>query len=84
VRTTRSRPFAVPPDDLQDVKVDSSSVMNIEKFVEAGSIYPFYYDTSYFLAPEGDTGRNVYAILYEVIEATGRVALARVVIAQRE
>jgi DNA end-binding protein Ku len=71
-------------DDFQSVKVDSSSVMNIEKFVEAGSIDPLYYDTSYFLAPDGDAGRDVYAVLYEAIEATGRVALSRVVIAQRE
>jgi DNA end-binding protein Ku len=71
-------------DDFESVKVDSSSVMNIEKFVEAGSIDPLYYDTSYFLAPDGDAGRDVYAVLYEAIEATGRVALSRVVIAQRE
>jgi DNA end-binding protein Ku len=71
-------------DDFQSVKVDSSSVMNIEKFVEAGSIDPLYYDTSYFVAPDGDAGRDVYAVLYEAIEATGRVALSRVVIAQRE
>jgi DNA end-binding protein Ku len=68
-------------DDFQSVKVDSSSVMNIEKFVEAGSIDPLFYDTSYFLAPDCDAGRDVYAVLYE---ATGRVALSRVVIAQRE
>jgi DNA end-binding protein Ku len=71
-------------DDFQSVKVDSSSVMNIEKFVEAGSIDPLYYDSSYFVAPDGDAGRDVYAVLYEAIEATGRTALSRVVIAQRE
>jgi DNA end-binding protein Ku len=58
--------------------------MNIEKFVKADSIDPLYYDTSYFLAPDGDAGKDVYTVLYEAIEATGRVALARVVIAQRE
>jgi DNA end-binding protein Ku len=71
-------------DDFESVKVDRSSVLNIEKFVGAGSIDPLYYDTSYFLAPDGDAGRDVYAVLCEAIEATGRVALSRVVIAQRE
>ena len=37
-------------EDFQSVKVPSSSVMNIEKFVEAGTIDPLYYDTSYYLA----------------------------------
>jgi DNA end-binding protein Ku len=71
-------------EDFQSVRVESSLVMNIEKFVEADSIDPLYYDTSYFLAPDGDAGKDVYTVLYEAIEATGRVALARVVIAQRE
>jgi DNA end-binding protein Ku len=71
-------------EDFQSVKVPSSSVMNIEKFVAAGTIDPLYYDTSYYLAPDGEAGRDVYAILCEAIEETGRVALSRVVIAQRE
>jgi DNA end-binding protein Ku len=66
------------------VKVDSSSVMTVEKFVVAGSIDPLYYDTGYFVAPDGDAGRDVYAILHEAIEKSGKVALLRVVIAQRE
>jgi DNA end-binding protein Ku len=71
-------------EDFQRVKVPSSSVMNIEKFVEAGTIDPLYYDTSYYLAPDGEAGRDVYAVLCEAIEEAGRVALSRVVIAQRE
>jgi DNA end-binding protein Ku len=71
-------------EDFQSVKVESSSVMSIEKFVDVGSIDPLYYDTSYYLAPDGDAGRDVYAVLYKAIEEAGRVALSRVVIAQRE
>jgi DNA end-binding protein Ku len=71
-------------EDFQSVKVDSSSAMNIEKFVEGGSIDPLYYDSSYFMGPDGAAGQDVYAVLYEAIEKTGRVALSRVVIAQRE
>ncbi len=70
--------------DLASVKVESSSVMTIEKFVEAGSIDPVYFDSSYYLAPDGKGGEDVYAVVREAIEKTGRVALARVVISQRE
>jgi DNA end-binding protein Ku len=70
--------------DFDDVKIESSSVMTIEKFVEFGSIDPLYYVSSYYLAPDGEVGRDVYAMLYRAIEQTGRVALSRVVIAQRE
>ena len=71
-------------DDFDSVKVESSSVVTVEKFVDAGSIDPMYYDSAYYVAPDGDAGRDVYAVLREAIARTGKTALARVVIAQRE
>src|SRR5689334_20979863 len=71
-------------EDFDSVKVESSSVMTIEKFVETDSIGPVYYDAAYYLAPDGDAGRDVYAVLREAIAKTGKTALARVVISQRE
>jgi DNA end-binding protein Ku len=71
-------------EDFDSVKVESSSVMTIEKFVETDSIDPVYYDAAYYLAPDGDAGRDVYAVLREAINETGKTALARVVISQRE
>ena len=70
--------------DFDSVKIDSSSLMTVEKFVEAASIDPIYYDASYYLAPDGKAADDVYAVLREAIEKTGKVALTRVVISQRE
>ena len=72
------------PEDFESIKVESSEVMNVEKFVDASSIDPLYYDSGYYLAPDGTAGRDVYQILREAIGRTGRVALTRVVIGQRE
>ena len=71
-------------DDLDSVKVDSSKVMTIEKFVDTASIDPVYYNSAYFLVSDGDAGKDVYAVLREAIADTGKTALSRVVIAQRE
>ena len=64
--------------------MDSSSTMSVEKFVDDDSIDPVYYDTSYFLGPDGHAGRDVYTVSRDAIAKTCRVALARVVISQRE
>ena len=81
---SKNRYLLLTDEDLDSVKVESSSVMNIEKFVPVNSIDPIYYASSYYLAPDGDAGRDVYAVLCRAIAETGRVALARVVIGQRE
>ncbi len=71
-------------EDFDSAKVESSSTMTVEKFVDADSIDPIYYDSSYYLVPDGEAGRDVYVVLREAIAQTGRVALSRVVIAGRE
>jgi DNA end-binding protein Ku len=58
-------------DDLNSVKVESSAVMTVEKFVDSASIDLVYYDSSYFLAPDGKAGRDVYAVLREAIAKIG-------------
>ena len=70
--------------DFESARVESSTTIKIEKFVEAGSIDPVYFDASYYLAPDGDAGQDVYLVLRDAIAATGKIALSRAVIARRE
>jgi DNA end-binding protein Ku len=70
--------------DFERAKIDSSTVLTIDKFVPADAIDPVYYDTSYYMVPDGEAGQDVYAVLREAIGKTGRVALSRLVIARRE
>jgi DNA end-binding protein Ku len=74
----------VTNEDLDSVKVESSDMMNVEKFVETTSIDPVFFDASYFMAPDGRAGEEVYAVLQQAIAKIGMTALSRVVIQQRE
>src|SRR3954454_16102771 len=74
----------ITDEDLESVRVESSGLIKVEKFVDAASIDPIYYDTSYYLAPDGKGSEDVYAVLLEAITRTGKVGLTRVVIGGRE
>ena len=76
--------MTITDEDLHSVRVESSTMMTIEKFVDAALIDLIYYDASYYLAPDGKGAEDVYAVVREAIVRTGRVALTRIVIAQRE
>jgi DNA end-binding protein Ku len=71
-------------EDFDSARVESSSTIKIDKFVDIATIDPIYYDTSYYVAPDGDAGADVYAVLRDAIGSTDKMALARVVIARRE
>jgi DNA end-binding protein Ku len=80
----KNRYLILNDEDFDSVKVESSAAMAVEKFVDATSIDPMYYDASYYMAPDGKAGEDVYAVLREAITKANKVALARVVISQRE
>ena len=71
-------------EDFEQARIESSSVITVEKFVDAGAIDAVYFDNSYYMAPDGDAGQDVYVVLRDAIRKTGRIALSRVVIARRE
>jgi DNA end-binding protein Ku len=71
-------------EDFESARVESSSTMKVDKFVDIATIDPIYYDASYYLAPDGKAGKDVYSVLRDAVANTGKMALARVVIARRE
>jgi DNA end-binding protein Ku len=71
-------------DDFEKARIDSSSMLNIDKFVDADSIDPVYFDSSYYVAPDGDAAQDVYVVLRDAIRQAKAVALSRLVISRRE
>ena len=83
----KDRYVLLDDEDFERARIDSSSVLTIDKFVHRDSIDPIYYDASYYLVPDGSARErqdDVYVVLREAISRTGRVALSRVVMARRE
>jgi DNA end-binding protein Ku len=74
----------VGDEDFESARIESSTTVKIDKFVDAASIDPIYFDASYYVAPDGDAGQDVYLVLRDAIVATGKIALSRCVIARRE
>ncbi len=71
-------------EDFERARIESNGTMVVEKFVEREAIDPVYFNTPYYMAPDGKAGQDVYVVLRDAIAQTGRVALSRVVMAKRE
>ncbi len=71
-------------DELSDImKGLSGGTVDVVSFVDESEIDPIYYRASYYLAPE-ETGIKAYRILLGALAERKMVALARVVIRERE
>jgi DNA end-binding protein Ku len=80
----KDRYVLLDEEDFASAKVETSATMTVDKFVAADAINPVYYDTSYYLVPDGEAGQDVYVVLRDAVAQSGMAALSRVVIARRE
>ena len=70
-------------EDFKRANVEASQTVDIVGFVDAKDIPPYYLESPYYLSP-GKHGEKGYALLREVLERTGKVAVANVVIRTRQ
>ena len=77
------RYVVIDPAELDSVQPAKTKTIDIEDFVDLEEIDPIFYDHPYYLAP-GPGGAKPYRLLLEAMRDTNRVAIARVVIRQKE
>ena len=70
-------------EDFRRANVEATQTVDIVGFIGGGEIPLFYLESPYYLAP-GKHGDKGYALLREVLERTGKVAIATVVIRTRQ
>jgi len=77
------RYVVIEPEELDALDPKKTRAIEIQEFVDLEEIDPIYYDHPYYLAP--DTGASkAYRLLLRAMEETNKVAIARVVIRQKE
>jgi DNA end-binding protein Ku len=74
----------VTKDELDNIALESNRTIDIDQFVPRNEIDDLYVVRPYYLVPDGKVGHDAYAVIRDTIKATDRVALARVVLTNRE
>lgn len=73
----------VEDQEIKKLAPDKGETMEISEFVPLMEIDPLYYDASYYAVPD-KAGQKAYSLLVRTLEETGKIALAMVVMHQRE
>ena len=71
-------------EELDTMKLESTRIIDIEEFVDAGTIDRIYWDEPYYLAPAGKTGIEAYAVIRAAMAKQSMVAIGRLVMSTRE
>jgi DNA end-binding protein Ku len=73
----------IDKDDIKAAAPERHESIDVETFVEAGSVGVRFYDKPYILVP-GKKAEKGYVLLRETLKSTGKIGIARVVIRTRE
>src|SRR4051812_43554635 len=74
----------VSRDELDNIALESTRTIEIDEFVPKSEIDDLYLVRPYYIVPDGKVGHDAYAVIRETIRWLDKVALARVVLTNRE
>jgi DNA end-binding protein Ku len=74
----------IEKDELEAVQIESTHSIDIDSFVPKDEIDKRYLDHPYYIAPDGKAGVEAFAVIRDAMKNQDRVALARIVLTNRE
>jgi len=80
----KGRYVEIDEDELEAVKLESTHTIEIDDFVPAEDIDERYLDKPYYVVPNGKAGADAFAVIRDAMSRKDKVALARVVLSNRE
>jgi Ku protein len=74
----------IEKEELEAVQIESNHTIDIDSFVPKEEIDKRYLNHPYYIAPDGKAGVDAFAVIRDAMKDQDRVALARIVLTNRE
>ncbi len=74
----------IEKEELEAVQIESNHTIDIDSFVPSGEIDKRYLNNPYYISPDGKAGADAFAVIRDAMKDQDRVALARIVLTNRE
>src|SRR5438477_11491399 len=81
---TRGEFVTFTAEELKALDVESSKVIDLERFVPRDDLDPVYFDASYYLYPDGSIAVETLRVIGAAMAETGVVGLGRLTLSRRE
>jgi DNA end-binding protein Ku len=81
---SKGKYVTVTDEDLAGIRLKSTKILEIERFVDFTEVDPLYLDGAYFVMPDGKIALEAYAVIREAMRKAGVAALGRLALSYRE
>jgi len=80
----RGRYVTIDDDELKALQIESSKIIDLDRFVDRNEVDPVYLDTPYYVYPDGELAAQTFRVIGEAMARKNKVGLGRVTISSRE
>src|SRR5215208_6674592 len=80
----KDRYLELTKDELEAIALESTRTIEIDEFVPRTEIDDLYLVRPYYIVPDGKVGHDAFAVIRETIRSLDKIAIARVVLTNRE
>ena len=81
---SRGKYVEIDRDELEAVQIESNHAIDIDSFVPKDEIDQRYLNHPYYIVPDGKAGIDAFSVIRDAMKDQDRVALARIVLTNRE
>jgi DNA end-binding protein Ku len=78
----KGRYVVIGDEDVEKVRVESTRVINLERFTDDTEIDPIYLERPYYLAPDGPVAKEAFAVIRDGMK--GKAGIGKVALYGRE
>ena len=70
----------VDPKEVDELKLESKQTIDMVRFVDEDAIDARYFETPYYLLPDGDMADEGYVVIQKALKETGKVGLGQFIL----
>jgi DNA end-binding protein Ku len=80
----RGRYVTIDDDELKALQIESSKIIDLDRFVDRDEVDPVYLDTPYYVYPDGELAAETFRVIGEAMGHKNKAGLGRVTMSGRE
>lgn len=80
----RGQYVTLTKDEVDALRIESSKTVDLTQFVDRDDISPLYFDTPYYVYPDGSHANEAFHVIAHAMEKRKKAAIGRVVLSNKE
>jgi len=76
--------ITLKPEEMEDIKLPSSDTLELDNFIDIGSIPVIHFERPYFVLPDKKKDEEIYYVFAEALRANAKAGIGQIALRGRE